>query len=90
MRTILALLFTGAVASAAIASCSDPVSVIAHPPGWGGGGGGTATGGHGTGGDPNLSFDGGQDGANCAGATTCEKQGIECGAAADGCGGILL
>ncbi len=37
---------------------------------------------------PGLNPDGSSDAA-CAGATTCAKQGIECGSAGDGCGGTI-
>ncbi|APR86417.1 Tryptophan synthase alpha chain [Minicystis rosea] len=36
-----------------------------------------------------IGLDGGNDGPSCAGATSCEKEGVQCGPIGDGCGGIL-
>jgi hypothetical protein len=95
MRHVLVLIACLSVAAAAVASCSASSQESSTTSGFGGntsgsGGagdhdGGGAGGSTGTG----IDFDGGHDGATCAGATTCAKAGVQCGPTGDGCGGIL-
>jgi hypothetical protein len=94
MRTLFALLAASATVVVTVASCSPgspinggghngfggtPATTTGHE-GGSGNGGSTGTG---------IDLDGGNDGASCAGATSCAKEGVKCGPIGDGCGGIL-
>ena len=91
MRQIIALLSATSMLTVAIAACSPAQPSIAYG---GNGGTGTDTGAHGgtgtgKGGDIGIGNNAGTGGAMCAGATTCEEQGVTCGPVGDGCGGII-
>ncbi len=95
MRLTFALVLGAAVAAIGIASCSSSEGTGVAG-GFGGGTSSNGAGAHGGGENGGSSSsglvvpDGGDDGGpNCPGATTCAKSHVECGDAADGCGGIL-
>ena len=92
MRHLFALLAGCGAVAAAVVSCSPGSPAVTSTGHFGGNTSGTGTGAHtGTGGSTGvgINIDGGDDGPNCAGATTCAQQNVKCGPIGDGCGGTL-